>query len=370
MAADGERYEGAVFYLYAFDVAFEMRPGPVATVLGVPVQGGEGARDPQADPPGDDRRQPRHRLQERPLVARLPAVEVATPSGPLRIEARLSILRMGAISIRLRVPFQELALGELVRFHDLALADGPIHAHACALASRVHRELMPLWVRPRPELPPEEAYTVFAIHTPIRDGTEWLQLHRREVAALVTQEQDPALLSEQETEETTSRFLSYYRQDVAVLDWDAALVIDQPRLIEETLTIIEVANLALAELEAYDQLLDGAVDRAYRDLNLGLPRRRILRQLGELRIDLARAGDALGNITKFFGDWHLARIYGVLAERFHLRDWQRTTEAKLRTVDGIYQLLTQARMNRWMLTLEIAVVVLFIADLIILLVHR
>jgi hypothetical protein len=291
--------------------------------------------------------------------------------GQVAIERTVSVSRIGAISVRLRVPFQGRTLAELVGYHDLAAAGGQIETLARAVASDVHRELGPWWVRPRPELPPEEAYTVFCLETPLRDTAQWLDLHRREVAALVTQEADPSLLSEQEAAETTARNLSYYRHDLTVVDWDAALLIDQRQGHEETLEIIELANLALAELEAYDASLDQVVEGAYRDL-AGRPRgrARLLRGLGELRIDHARAGEALGNATKFIGDWHLARVWSALADRFHLSDWSRTTGSKLRILDDLYQVLAQEQQYRWMLGLEVTVVLLFLADLIIVLMHH
>lgn len=65
-------------------------------------------------------------------------------------------------------------------------------------------------------------------------------------------------------------------------------------------------------------MLDDSLERSYRDLNRRNIRTRahILRELREIRIDMARVSDELMNITKFFGDWHLARIYENLAARF------------------------------------------------------
>ena len=91
-----------------------------------------------------------------------------------------------------------------------------------------------------------------------------------------------------------------------------------------------------------------------------------LRELREIRIDLARFSDELSNITKFFGDWHLARIYENISARFHLGDWHRTIDKKLQTLDDLYQLLNHDRINRWMLILEVTIVLLFIIDLVIL----
>jgi len=91
-----------------------------------------------------------------------------------------------------------------------------------------------------------------------------------------------------------------------------------------------------------------------------------LQELREIRIDLARFSDELSNITKFFGDWHLARIYQNISARFHLADWHRTIDEKLKTLYDLYQLLNQDRINRWMLSLEVTIVVLFVLDLILL----
>jgi hypothetical protein len=184
----------------------------------------------------------------------------------------------------------------------------------------------------------------------------------------LTQEENPDALSEQEASESTRRSLSYYDSDLVVVDWDAALLIDEPADFHETLYLMEVANLQLAELEAYDRHLDEALERSYRDLRVSpmRPRRQTMSDLREIRIDLARFSDEISNITKFFGDWHLARIYETVAARFHLNDWQKTIDEKLKTLDNLYQLLAHDQNNRWMLLLEVTIVLLFVIDLVIL----
>ncbi|HEU0040231.1 MAG TPA: hypothetical protein VFR76_13265, partial [Verrucomicrobiae bacterium] len=243
------------------------------------------------------------------------------------------------------------------------------------LAEEAVAELKSFYLRPHPQLIEEEAYTVFCIASPLltQDGARisaesWFQSHRRQVAALLTQEADMERLSKQESDESTGRYLSYYEDDVVVVDWDAALLIDEPRDFDETLYIMELANLQLAELEAYDRILDNALERSYRDLS-GRPLRsrgNILRELREIRIDLARFNDELSNITKFFGDWHLARIYEKLSSRFHLAEWHRTIDGKLKTLDDLYQLLKHDQTNRMMIWLEVTIVLLFIIDLVVL----
>ena len=197
---------------------------------------------------------------------------------------------------------------------------------------------------------------------------DWLLGNRRQVAALLTEERDPSHLSEQEATESTGRYFSYYEHDIVVVDWDAAIVMDEPRNFDETLHILELANLQLAELEAYDRILDMAVERSYRDMSgrrlRGRAATRVRGELREIRMDLARMSDELSNITKFFGDWHLARIYQALSVRFHLADWHRTIDDKLKTLDDLYHIMSTERTNRWMLFLEFSMALLFVIDVV------
>jgi hypothetical protein len=364
--SSGKRYVGEVVYLYAFDVAYEITRKPIAQLLGQPVA--EFAMDVS-------KRSPRQLPPHRPQMVRLPPWERVGPHGRVRVERCVKWLPVGAISITIRVPFALDHFEQLVDYHDLQFESGSLQQEVKQLAEDIRKELASNFIRPVASLQDEEAYTVFCIQSPVRDAAfkplpaeTWFAEHRRQIAALLVQEDNYAKLSRQEAEESTGRFLSYYENDLVVVDWDAAVIVDEPADFDETLYIMELANLQLAELEAYDRLLDDALERSYRDLREQPARRRsdVIRELRELRLDLARFSDELSNITKFFGDWHLARIYENIAARFHLADWHRTIEEKLKTLDDLYQLLSQDRMNRWMLILEVAIVLMFVIDLLLL----
>lgn len=59
----------------------------------------------------------------------------------------------------------------------------------------------------------------------------------------------------------------------------------------------------------------------------------------------------------------MARIYQALSDRFHLEEWHRTIDEKLKTLDELYQQARSEQNNRWMLILEVSIVVLFVVDL-------
>jgi hypothetical protein len=360
------RYCGWVVYAYAYDVAYELQREPQDQLLGQPLVPFEF---------DSSRRHPRHHSFCKPSMVRLPPVERMGPDGPVHMERTVKILPIGAISITVRIPFAVDQLADLVRFHDLQLEAGSLGQDVRILAEAVRKELAPLSHRPVNQLADEEAYTVFCLEAPMLDADgralaaeEWFRDNRQNVAALLTQESNERDLSRQEADESTSRYLSYYQNDLVVVDWDAALLVDDFTDFEEALYVVELANLQLAELEAYDKILDESLERAYRDMSLRKVRNRgaILQDLREIRIDMARFGDELRNITKFFGDWHLARLYQHLAARFHLSEWHHTVEEKLKTLGEIYELLKHDENNRWMLILEGTIVLLFIIDLVML----
>jgi hypothetical protein len=358
---------GEVVFLSACDFAYDTRRTPVASLLGQPLA---------APLITSRKRGPSGRTLFRPLTAELPAETWETPEGPVRVSMSLRVLPVGALSIRIRIPFVTDSLGSLVSFHSLTLTDGSTpFSRASAILERARAELHPHAIRPLPALPEGEAYTVFCLHAASpgisTDTTSWLASHQREVAALLNAEPHPELLSAQEVDAATSRSLSYYRHDLVVTDWDSTLLIDHPADFPESLHVIELANVQLEELDAYDSLLDAALDKACRDLSSRQRRPPgILTELRELRIDLARFSDELSNATKFFGEWHLARVYENTARVFHLADWHRAIDEKLRTLDSLYEFLKQDRNHRLMLWLESAIILLFIIDLLLLFTHK
>lgn len=362
------RYVGEVVYLFAYDIAYEMGREPVERLFGHPLT------PYRFD---SSRRNPRHLLFYQPRRVQLPSQERLGPHGVVRVEREIKVLPVGAISVRFRVPFAVDHLEDLVSFHDLQFSHGSLHEDARKLADEARAELAATFLRPNDRIPDEEAYTVFCLRGPLNAAPgsaqphlraeAWLDSNRRTIASVLNQETDPTALSRQESIESTSRHLSYYEDDLIVVDWDAALLVDDPAEWEESLYVLELANLQLAELEAYDRLLDASLERTYRDLSVAVRGRRELRRdLRELRIDMTRFSDELSNISKFFGDWHVARLYEMTAARFHLADWHRSVSEKLRTVGELHEMLKHDVSNRWMMILEVTIVLLFIIDLVIL----
>jgi hypothetical protein len=360
---DNSLFNGKVVYIYAFDIAYEIRVEKVRTLLSYPLS--EYAIGPS-------KRNPKYYFFYRPRLARL-SDEIRRIQGKtVQLQWDIKVFAIGSISVEVSIAFEGLGLRELVGFHNPAFDDDiTLEQMVGQKLQNILEELKPACVNPAESPGPSEAYTVFCLDR-LPEGSvaqQWLRDNKRAVAGLLTEEPDVQYLSEQESEETVGQYISYYERDLAVIDWDAALVIGQEESLEDVLHIVELANVQLAELEAYDRILDEALQGAYLDLSRsgGWLKRKVRGRLREIRVDLARFNDELTNITKFFGDWHLAKVYRQLFERFHLSQWHQVVGDKLKTLGELYGLLQQERNNFWMMVLETTIVLLFILDLLLLL---
>jgi hypothetical protein len=355
-----------IVYLYAYDIAQEADLSAIEASMRGETERFDLGRLKDA---------PRDFPVFRPVSVQINAMTAEGPHGALRLLPSIKIFTVGAISIKVRVPVTVERLADLADYRDLVLGDGTTLAQkAHELGRRSLERIRAHLDTPVQALAQPEGYTVFCLEAPVGAGEDagaWLTRNEREVAALLVGEADPGRLSRQEVGETIQYRYSYYEHDLAVIDWDAALLVDVPKDYNDTLYVLELANLQLEELRAYDQQLDSVLDKAYGEMAraarpyvLGA-RQRVLNGLRGIMMDMAKVADEIGNITKFFGDWHLARVYMGCAERFHLAEWEQTVSRKLRALDGLYTMLLHESGNRVMLWLETAIVALFVIDLII-----
>lgn len=353
--------KGTVVYLYAFDVAGEIRSALVTRVLSrspEPFQIRVGATVPRDVP------------FYRPLTIRLPQEEADSSVGRIRLAPVVKIFDVGVVSISYEVPFEVDKLADLVPYHQLRLGSRTLTERAEDLCAQVAAELRPFMDRPTADRPPAEAYTVFCLSDVQGDAEAWVRSRGGEVAGLLNEEPDPGRLAASQVEETLSQALSYTRDDVVVVDWDAALVVDRSGYYDDVLYVIELANLQLEEFRLLDDRLDRLFLEAYEDLDEYYRRRSLfhrtekrMRALRSIRMDITKMSEELSNITKFVGDWYLARVYLACKDRFHLGHWEASVDTKLLELDRLYSLVHQEINERRMLVLEATIVALFLLDL-------
>jgi len=354
------KLQGEVVYLYAFDVADEIRTERISKIL-----------SKKAVPMGvaPERTHPKTIHFYKPLT--IDPKRDAWKLRGLNVQPVVRVYDVGVVSIMITVPFAVDELNDLISLHSPILDNHhPMDRAAHELCVDVVHNLKEYLVRGTHGVDIPEAYTVLAIRT--IEGTdnaeEWSNQMRREIAGLLS-ETSPEELSIQQVEETFRHSISFDQEDRTIIDWDAAMVIDLKGPFDDIIHVLELANLQLEELVLMDKRLDDYIDKAYEVLDrerisfFGM-RRTEIANLRRFRITVAKITDEVSNISKFFGDWYLARIYLAARERFHLATWRESIHNRLSNLDNLYEVLRTETNESRMFALEVLIVLLFILDLV------
>jgi hypothetical protein len=358
MLTDQFKLRGTLHVFVAFDWGEEIDLEQARQLL--PTQSEELAR----------RRRTPSSIAYRPPPLRYPLVIplINLPEiGAINATAEAIVFDFAGVSVSLQIPF-ELTAAALRKLAG-ALADpSSLVETARGACANLFQKLQPAIQDPRWS-PLGEEYFVFQIppgdslpspQVLISEHTDWL-------AGLVRLEPEP--LSHGEIEAALQSCISYSPNDILVAAWSAAVLIDHD--CEETLQAIEFANLQLLEYRYIDNLLDERLVAAYstihRTVQSWLPfwrsHTRRLRQLGELRIEANNLFERTGNVLKMVGDQYLARVYRMVAGRFHLNEWEQNIRASLDVVEGAYQVVSDQSSTLRVELLEITVILLIALEI-------
>ena len=141
-------------------------------------------------------------------------------------------------------------------------------------------------------------------------AVEMLQCHADQITQLVRGE--VTSLSEAERDEIVRSALSYYRTDLVVVGWAAALVYDKPDSTPAMIDLLEYANTQLLEFRYYDELLTMLLSNVYSSLEgheSFLSRWRLPRRAGRLnriRLDIMDLTERTEYAVKFISDTYYA----------------------------------------------------------------
>ena len=357
--------DGAVVVYRLFDIGYAIELDAAATLLA---------------PSGPERTRPA-RIEAQALQIANPPVSVSLGGRDLRMEGRPAraqlaarVFDFGVCSIQLEVLAPAGApWDDFVRFAR-GVQRSPEVADLFARELAELRERIAPAVE-RPGLAPvSEEYLVVRISALQEDGTPASPseaLTDERLAVLLLGEQ--RALAEQARAGLLANRFSYYADDLAVLTWDNALVVEPQSNDRDVEYILEFANAQLLELRVYDALLDAELPAMYdriaaaRRRQLPMPTRRFQSVLSDLQArvaDVTETVERAENGLKVTDDVYLARVYGAALELFRATAWRRGIERKLEIFRETYAMLNGEAQSARSELLEIAIIVLIVAELV------
>jgi virulence-associated protein VagC len=289
------------------------------------------------------------------------------------VDVSARIFDFGVVSIRVRVRAPDAdswarftTFGQCLEHHPGI--DAVARQHLRLLAERIHAAIE------RPVIASvHEDYVVFRV-TRITDARgEPLSpeaLAALEVAPLLLNETRP--LSAEARRELLPHRFSYYGDELAILTWENALVIEPGEQDTDLQYILEFANAQLLELRYYDAQLDAELPRLYDAIEAArarrsvFPGRRFAALLSRLQAQVADSTELVErveNALKVTDDVYLARVYSAALELFRGRAWRAGIDRKLAILRETYAMLNSEAQASRSETLEIAIVLLIVAEI-------
>src|SRR5688572_251357 len=219
-----------------------------------------------------------------------------------------------------------------------------------------------------------EDYVVFNItHASGGDGAGLSRalIQELDLAPLLLGETRP--LSDEARRELLPHKFSYYADDLAVLSWDNALILERSTADSDVEYILEFATAQLLELRFYDAVLDAELPKLYDRIARARERRRrifaagyapLLESMQTLVAEMTEVVERAENALKVTDDVYLARIYSTALDLYRARTWRAGIDRKLSIIRDTYAMLNGEVQTRRAELLELTIVLLIVFEIV------
>jgi hypothetical protein len=303
-----------------------------------------------------------------PLRASLGERAVPFGRGTLTVSASMIVHEVGAISILLTSPLS-CDVAALPDLTATLTGAGPLEDAARAILEEQRGRFAPAVSKPATTDLVEDYYVIQAdrLEPPVPIAT-LLDRARAPIAAALRCEPEP--LSIAEVDDTLRPRLSYYPDDLAIGEWNVAVLVDSDPW--DAIDVLEYLNVQLLELRYYDALLDRHVAESYaltatRTRRLPLWNASLDRTLDEIagvRLEVVAMVERLHNAFKVGGDIYLAKLHTRIAERLGLRAWEESVQRKLDVIQLRYALMLERVRAARNEVLEATIVILIVFEIV------
>lgn len=160
-------------------------------------------------------------------------------------------------------------------------------------------------------------------------------------------------IDEKEAEEILSSRATYSKNDMTIIDWEAAIVITDEGDYESDLELIKIGNYQLIRYRILDKILDARIAEIRNSLETkknGFMKRRkkdALKKVIENQIELILHFDKIDQSLLLIGDWYSAKLYKMIVSEFYIKQWKTNVKDKLETYASIDEIVRESLAFSW-----------------------
>ncbi len=130
--------------------------------------------------------------------------------------------------------------------------------------------------------------------------------------------------------------VTYSNDDIAIIDWEGAILIDKDGDFDSQLELIKIGNYQLMRY----RILDQAIEKSLQDIrsfvegkNKRIMGTSFVRSAIKNRLSILLDFDNVDQSLLLVGDWYSAKLYKVIIREFYIEDWKNLARNKIENLE-------------------------------------
>ncbi|MEW5951232.1 MAG: hypothetical protein AB1637_05010 [Elusimicrobiota bacterium] len=283
-------------------------------------------------------------IKEAPLKVELSKEELSLSSGKYPVSVNCRIWDYGVISVNLEIDISNMSWDKISSISFEIESGEETENLSAKIKNELKSEIIKAIKNPQ-EWDYSEDYITYFVNEAEGNPSPQELLEKADIASLILAE-EPGKLSAAASLPITENYLQYYKNDLAVIDWNSAFIYDPSGNLDVP-DAIEFSLTHLLELRFYDYLIDKKLDELYdtiQEEKSPLQRvfkthyEKIARDAGRNYVEFSDFMGKVENSLKTVGDPYVATVFRVCADQFRFEDWYQSISRKMKTLFEITQI--------------------------------
>lgn len=309
-------------------------------------------------------------ISKSPVSVHLGALDVKIMDVVQSCELTAKVWHFGTVSLCFQIPiFEGTTWDELITIASWIEKDTAIDDVALIKAKEFQADIKSAIPVTNDDWSMYEDYVTYFIQdfdgltTPMNKMPE-----QADVAALLLAESKEKL-SDAIKKNTLENIYQYSKDDLVVVDWNSALVVEPSGSMDVPL-VIEFALNQLLEMRYYDDLLDEKLNKLYNSVvgrKKGIFSKeysKMAEDAAQFYLEISEIVENVENSFKAVGDFYLAQIFRASSKRFRFDDWEKSINEKLGNLAEVSKLLHGEVNESRNQLMEITIIVLIAVEVI------
>ncbi len=308
-------------------------------------------------------------ISSSPVSVQLGTFEISLMDQKVSAELIAKVWHFGTVSLCFQIPIKENTLWpELIQIASWIEKDDKLETFAREKAKEFQKDIQSA-IPVITEWAINEDYVTYFIQE--LDGLDVSLTslpEKLDIPALILAE-SKEVLSDSMKKSILENQYQYSKDDLVVVDWNSALVIEPSGSMDVPL-VIEFALNQLFEMRYYDDLLDQRLNTLYNEVvgrKKGLFSNKysqLAEEASQIYLEISEIVENVENSFKTVGDFYLATIFRATSKRFRFDDWQKSINEKLGNLAEVSKLLHSEVNESRNQTMEMIIVILITIEVV------